>query len=229
MPDAIAAYSADGETYLVTANEGDARDYDGYGEEERLGDLVLDAAIFPDAAELQRDEALGRLRVSTVSVDQDGNGLVDRIAAFGARSFTIWDTAGNVVFDSGSALERITAEALPEFFNSSGENETSDERSDDKGPEPEALALGELGGRVYAFVGLERIGGILVWDITDPRSPVYVTYVNNRDFTAASESAGDLAPEGIVFVSAEESPIGEPLLLVASELSGTTTVWRIEE
>jgi len=229
MPDAIAAYSADGETYLVTANEGDARDYDGYGEEERLGDLVLDAAVFPNAAELQRDEALGRLRVSTVSVDQDGNGLVDRIAAFGARSFTIWDTAGNVVFDSGSALERITAEVLPEFFNSSGENETSDERSDDKGPEPEALALGELGGRVYAFVGLERIGGILVWDITDPRSPFYVTYVNNRDFTAASESAGDLAPEGIVFVPAEESPIGEPLLLVANELSGTTTVWRIEE
>jgi hypothetical protein len=59
-------------------------DYDGYGEEERLGDLVLDAAVFPNAAELQRDEALGRLRVSTVSVDQDGNGLVDRIAAFGA-------------------------------------------------------------------------------------------------------------------------------------------------
>ena len=91
------------------------------------------------------------------------------------------------------------------------------------------MALGELGGRVYAFVGLERIGGILVWDITDPRSPFYVTYVNNRDFTADSESAGDLAPEGIVFVPAEESPIGEPLLLVANELSGTTTVWRIEE
>lgn len=227
MPDTIAAYEVDGATYLVTANEGDARDYDGYGEEARLGDLVLDATVFPNAAELQREENLGRLRVSTASTDTDGDGLVDRIAAFGGRSFSIWDAAGNLVFDSGDAIERITAELLPDFFNSSGENDSFDSRSDDKGPEPEALALGEIDGRTYAFVGLERIGGVMVWEITDPRAPVFVQYANNRDFTVADEEAGDLAPEGIAFVPAAESPTGVPLLIVANEFSGTTTVWEI--
>jgi hypothetical protein len=228
MPDAIAAYQTDGVTYLVTANEGDARDYAGYSEEKRLADLVLDAAVFPNAAELQKPENLGRLRVSTASADTDGDGLVDRIAAYGGRSFSIWDAAGNLVFDSGDAIERITAELLPEGFNSSGENDSFDSRSDDKGPEPEGLALGEIDGRTYAFVGLERIGGVMVWDITDPRAPVFMHYANNRDFTVATEQAGDLAPEGIIFVPAEQSPTGRPMLIVANEFSGTTTIWDID-
>lgn len=227
MPDAIAAYTVDDELYLVTANEGDARDYAGFSEEKRLADLVLDAALFPNAAELQQSANLGRLRVSTASTDANGDGLVDRIAAYGGRSFSIWNAAGNLVFDSGDAIERITAELLPEGFNSSGENDSFDSRSDDKGPEPEALALGEIDGRTYAFVGLERIGGVMVWDITDPRAPVFVTYANNRDFTVATEMAGDLAPEGIVFVAAADSPTGRPMLLVANEFSGTTTMWDI--
>jgi hypothetical protein len=229
MPDAIDAYTVDGQTYLVTANEGDARDYGGYSEEDRLGNLALDAAIFPHATELQRKKALGRLFVSTAGADTDGDDLIDRIAAFGGRSFSIWDTAGNLIFDSGDAIERITAEALPDGFNSNSKNNSFDNRSDEKGPEPESLALGEIDGRTYVFVGLERVGGVMVWDITDPRAPSFVQYANNRDFTAADEAAGDLAPEGIAFVPAIDSPTGAPLLLVANEYSGTMTVWAIEE
>jgi hypothetical protein len=228
MPGAIAAYTAtDGAAYLVTANEGDARTYENFDEEARLGDLVLDAAIFPHAAELQRPENLGRLHVSTISSDSNGDGLVDRIAAFGGRSFSIWDTVGHLVFDSGDAIERIIADQLPGAFNSNNTNDSFDARSDDRGPEPADVALGAIDGRTYAFIALERIGGVVVWEITDPRAPRFVEYANQRDFTVADEVAGDLAPEGITFVPAAASPTGHPLLLVANATSGTTRIWEI--
>ena len=230
MPDSIAAYTAGGEVYLVTANEGDARDYDAFAEEERVGDLVLDWSVFPDAAELQKEENLGRLTVTTAGSDADGDGLVDRILAFGGRSFSIWTADGELVFDSGSALEQIVAATFPDDFNADGENDSFDTRSDAKGPEPEALAIGQIGDHIYAFVGLERIGGVVVYDITDPAQPRFVTYANNRNFAGDAEAgtAGDLAPEGIVFIAADQSPTGGPALLVANELSGSTTLWSIE-
>jgi hypothetical protein len=230
MPDAIAAYEVGGETYLVTVNEGDAREYDAYAEEERVGNLVLDWAVFPNAAELQSPENLGRLTTTTAGTDTDGNGLVDRILTFGGRSFSIWDSAGTLVYDSGRQLEDVTAGAFYSDFNSDGENDSFDSRSDAKGPEPEALALGTIDGRNYAFVGLERIGGIAVYDVSDPAAPGFTGYFNNRDFggDAEADTAGDLAPEGVVFIPAEESPTGQPLLLVANEVSGSTTVWAIE-
>ncbi|MBW7882665.1 MAG: choice-of-anchor I family protein [Caldilineaceae bacterium] len=228
QPDAIGAYTVNGQTYLVTANEGDARDYDGYSEEKRLADIVLDASAFPDAAYLQQSENLGRLRITTASGDTDGDGLYEQIVGYGGRSFSIWDTAGNLIFDSGDALEQITAELLPEGFNSNGESDSFDSRSDDKGPEPEAVAIGVLDGRTYAFVGLERIGGIFVYDITDPKAPTFIEYVNNRDLSAPTEEAGDLAPEGIIMVPAGASPTAGPLLIVANEFSGTTSIWAIE-
>ncbi len=161
MPDAIAAYTAGGETYLVTANEGDARDYDGFAEEKRVGDLVLDWSVFPTAAELQKEENLGRLTTTTAGTDTNGDGLVDRILTFGGRSFSIWSADGKLVFDSGSAIVAIAAAAYSEDFNADGENGSFDSRSDAKGPEPEALTIGEIGDRTYAFVCLERIGGIV--------------------------------------------------------------------
>lgn len=227
QPDTIVAYEVDGETYLITANEGDARDYAGYSEEVRVEDLTLDPAVFPNADGLQKEESLGRLKTTTASGDADGDGFFEEIYAFGGRSFSIWDTAGNLVFDSGDEIARITGEALPHGFNSSGENDTFDDRSDDKGAEPEALAIGVIDGVPYAFLGLERIGGIMVYDVSDPHVPVFVQYVNNRNFGVASEKTGDLAPEGIIVVSAENSPTGAPLLMVANEFSGTVTVYAI--
>ncbi|MEZ4868570.1 MAG: choice-of-anchor I family protein [Caldilineaceae bacterium] len=231
QPDAIAAYAVDGETYLVTANEGDARDYDGYSEETRLGDLILDLGVFPNAAELQKPENLGRLRTTTAGTDTNGDGLVDRILTYGARSFSIWTADGRLVWDSGNEIERIVAETFPDDFNADGENGTFDNRSDDKGPEPEGVDIGVVNGKSYAFIGLERIGGVMVYDISDPHAPVFVDYVNNRDFSGDAEAgtAGDLGPEGVKFVAADKSPTGQPMLLVANEVSGSTTFYAIEE
>lgn len=228
QPDAIAAYEVDGETYLITANEGDARDYDGYSEEERIGDLVLDLTVFPNAAELQADENLGRLNSTTAGTDTDGDGLVDRLLTYGARSFTIWNSAGELVWDSGSEIAAIIAEQYPDDFNANGDNGSFDNRSDDKGTEPEAVTTGVINGVPYAFIGLERIGGVMVYDVSDPTAPTFIQYVNNRDFSAETEAeSGDVAPEGLKFVAGEDSPTGTPLLLVANEVSGSTTIFEI--
>lgn len=226
MPDAIATFIASDQTYYVTANEGDARD-----EDERVKDLVLDPTAFPNASVLQKDENLGRLTVSTIDGDIDGDGDFDQLYAYGARSFSIWDAStGTLVFDSGSDFERITAAALPDNFNSDNdENGSFDSRSDAKGPEPEGVALGEIGGRTYAFIGLERVGGVMVYDITDPANASFVQYINTRNFGGDAEAgtAGDLGPEGLTFIAADDSSTGNPLLAVSNEVSGTTTLFKI--
>jgi hypothetical protein len=232
MPDTIASYRFWGQTFLVTANEGDARAYDGFAEEVRVGASAcfLDPTAFPQAAALKAASALGRLTVTSQSGDTDGDGDFDQIHVFGARSFSIWHAAsGRLVYDSGDAIERITAKALLDNFNSDHEANNFDNRSDNKGPEPEGLALGEIGGRTYAFVGLERVGGIMVFDVTNPWKVSFETYVNNRDFAGDPElfTAGDLGPEGLHFVPARLSPTRRPLLIVGNEISGTTTVYEV--
>ncbi|HYG61279.1 MAG TPA: choice-of-anchor I family protein [Thermoanaerobaculia bacterium] len=231
MPDTVAAYRAGGQDYLVLANEGDARDYECFGEETRVGDLDLDAAAFPAAATLQADEELGRLRTTTATGDMDDDGDNDAIFTFGSRSFSIRTAAGALVWDSGSDFELITAAALPGEFNSTNdENGSFDSRSDDKGPEPEGLTVGNFRGREYAFISLERVGGIMVYDVTDPRAPFFVQYVNGRDFGGDAEAgtAGDLAPEGVLYIPREQSPINRALLVVTHEVSGTVTVYSIK-
>jgi hypothetical protein len=236
MPDAIASYRFGGRTYLVTANEGDSRDYDGFSEEARVKGLTLDPAAFPDATSLQADENLGRLNTTTASGDTDGDGDVDEIHSYGARSFSIWTARGERVYDSGADFEIVTANRLPDAFNSNNDdNDSFDSRSDDKGPEPEGVTLGQIKGRTYAFVGLERIGGIMVYDVTNPYRVRFVDYVNNRNFGVDAQLpdgsvnpvAGDLGPEGLVFIPAHQSPNRNPLLVVGNEVSGTTTVFQV--
>ena len=230
QPDALALFTARGRHYLVTANEGDARDYDGFSEEARVADLRLDTQAFPNAAELQRPENLGRLKTTTALGDTDGDGDQDRIYAYGARSFSIWSTDAKLVYDSGDELERRTAAALPKDFNSTNdENGSFDDRSDDKGPEPEGLVVGEVGGAPYLFLGLERVGGVIVYDLSNPDAPVFVDYVTTRVFDGdpKADTAGDLAPEGLVFVSARESPNGKPLLIVSHEVSGSVAIFEV--
>jgi DNA-binding beta-propeller fold protein YncE len=245
MPDAITSYGYNGKTYYITANEGDSRDYGGFSEEFRLGDLILDATAFPDAADLQLEANLGRINVtSTLGVsngcdpsDPATDPTVDceysEIYTYGARSFSIWSADGKQVFDSGSEFERITASQLPENFNATNDENNFDNRSDDKGPEPEAVTVGTINGQTFAFIGLERIGGIMVYDVTNPQNPEFVQYLNNRDFSVSDADlqagmAGDLGPEGIAFIAAEDSPNGQPLLAVGNEISGTTTLYGID-
>ncbi len=229
QPDSIAAYHHGRDTFLVMGNEGDARGF----EETRVGaaTYVLDPAAFPTAATLKMAGNLGRLTVSTANGDTDGDGDFDQIFSFGARSFSIRTVSGALVFDSGDQLEQITAAAFPTRFNANSTSNSRDNRSDDKGPEPEGVAIGKAFGRTYAFIGLERIGGVMVYNITDPFAPTFVQYINNRNFsqTPAAGQGGDLGPEGLVFVRAEDSPNQNPLLIVSNEISGTTTVYEISK
>jgi hypothetical protein len=231
MPDAIASYRVGPRTYLVTANEGDAREYATYEEAVRLGSssVVLDPVKFPNAAVLKNNANLGRLNISRASGRNPVTDFYEDLFAFGTRSFSIWNDQGRLVFDSGDDLERLTAQVYPARFNASNSNNEFDNRSDDKGPEPEGVVIGRVFGRQYAFIGLERIGGVVVYDISNPHAPFFVDYVNRRDFTQPvnTAAAGDLGPEGLLFIKAEDSPNGKPLLVTGNEVSGTTTIFEI--
>lgn len=230
MPDAITSYYKGFTPYLVMANEGDSRDYGGFSEEERVKDVTLDATAFPNAANLQLEENLGRLKITSTLGDTDNDGDFDELYSYGARSFSIRDIQGNLVFDSGDELEQITAAIYPDDFNSSDEeNNSFDDRSDDKGPEPEGVVIGRVLLKPYLFLGLERIGGIMVYDVSNPSSPSFVQYINTRDFSGdpLNDTAGDLSPEGLKFIPAWESPNHKPLLVASYEISGSTRVFEI--
>jgi DNA-binding beta-propeller fold protein YncE len=232
QPDAIAYFQSGGVQYLISANEGDAREYDAITEGLRLSSTsyVLDPTVFPNAATLKRNDLLGRLNVTRIGGDRDGDGDFDEIHTLGARSFTIWNAStGAVVWDSGDELERITA-ADPVWgaqFNANNAANTIKNRSDDKGPEPEGVAVATIGGRRFAFIALERIGGVMVYDITDPTRPFFVQYTNPR--TTGTTIGGDRGAEGIIYIPANESPVNEPLVVLSNEISGTVTIYRVAQ
>nr|WP_276604940.1 choice-of-anchor I family protein [Nannocystis sp. RBIL2] len=232
QPDAIAWFTVDGGSYLLTANEGDVRDWDGYSEEVRVKNLDLDPQLFPDADALQEDEALGRLKVTSSLGDPDDDGDYDALYTFGGRSFAVWSAAdGSLVHDSGEAIEQLLAShpAYQDNFNADSTDNDFDSRSDDKGPEPEGLTLGHAYGRTLGFIGLERMGGVLMVDLGDPTAPVILQYANPRDFAGDVEAgtADDLAPEGLTFVPAAASPSGRPLVIVANEVSGSVSIYEL--
>jgi hypothetical protein len=217
LPDAIASYSVAGQTYLITANEGDARaDWPGYNEEARVNKLTLS----PDLEAFKSDAQLGRLNVTTSQGAV--NGVYEKLYAFGTRSFSIWNAQGQQVFDSGDQLEQLTKDLPQAKFNASHSGNVQDDRSDNKGPEPEGVIVAKFGKKHYAFIGLERIGGVIVYDVSQPARPVYETYINTRN-----GNTGDLGPEGLHLVTADKSPNGKPLLVVGNEISGTTAIYQI--
>lgn len=288
MPDSIASYHSAGKTYIVTANEGDARAWGednqaywdgdaskGFVEEFRVNhlthpngfdrrkgdDLPPQLRLLAKGAELnpvtfgycgataegvagdcRSDAQLGRLNITwtegyqknadgTPKLSPRGNLVYDHLYSYGARSFSIWDEAGQLVWDSGDQFEQKVKELFPTFFNSNHEENAFDNRSDNKGPEPEGVAIGKLGSKTFAFIGLERMGGVMLYDVTSPTKPVFVQYLNPRDFSKETNTAaaGDLGVEGLVFVPAKDSPNGKPLLIVGNEVSGTTSVLQINQ
>jgi DNA-binding beta-propeller fold protein YncE len=228
-PDAIASYTVNGTTYIVTANEGDQREYgDVIDEDTGVEDLTLDPMAYPHANLLQQDEFLGRIAATPYNGDTDGDGDIDMIHTFGARSFSIWNSeTGEMVYDSGSDFEKITANhpVWGALFNASNSNNKFKNRSDNKGPEPEGVVIAKIDGRDYAIVGLERIGGIMTYDITDPMNPVFENYTNSRDL--GEDEGGDLAPEGIIYISPEDSPVHNGIIVVANEESATISVYYL--
>lgn len=217
--DAIASYTVNETTYLVTANEGDARDYEGFSEEVRVQDLVLDPFAYPNAVALQEGHNLGRLKTTNAMGDIDGDGDIDQIYSYGARSFSIWNAAGNLVFDSGDDFEQTIAAEFPELFNiNGGELNEFDDRSDDKGPEAEGVAIGAFNGRILTFIGLERTGGVMVYDISNPAVPRFMTYEPSFN--------NDYSPEGLLYIDEDNSPVGAPLLVVTNEVSKTFSVYQ---
>lgn len=218
MPDTIASFSSGGTDYYLTANEGDDR-----GEDVRIADIDLDPTAFPDAVRLQKDQFLGRLGVSSVDGDTDGDGDFDELHSYGSRSFSIYDETGALVFDSGRLFEDVVASLRPanafnnDDFPTDDPDVIDENRSDNKGPEPEAIATGQIDGIDFIFVGAERDGGIFVMRADDPAAPELAAYID-------SSAVGDVSPEIITVIDAADSGTGTTQLAISYEISGTTSL-----
>lgn len=285
QPDSIANYQVNGQTYLVTANEGDSREWlkdedayfagnlaQGYVENIRMKHLfnskgfnaegdypahlqkiangVKGAKLNPvtfaycgatatEVGDCRKDGHLGRLNIAwnmgyqtnadgSPKLDANGRLIYDKLYAYGARSFSIWNTQGQLVWDSGSEFEKKISELFPNYFNTDHEAVSLDDRSDNKGPEPEGITLGTIGAKTFAFIGLERMSGVMVYDMTTPMQPKFVEYFTTRNFVETdSAKQGDLGPEGLIFIAAKDSPNGKPLLVVGNEVSGSTAIYQV--
>ena len=209
MPDGISSYEVDGKTYLLTANEGDSREW---------GDYIN---------EVEEKYGESKSKIVTLNTDDyDGFDDLSKKYLFGGRSFSIIDASTmTMVSDSNGEFEEITAKLLPEYFNCSNDDISFEDRSGKKGPEPEDIKTMIIDGKVMAFIGLERIGGVMMYDVSDPTNPTYVDYINLRDFS--DDISGSVSPEGLCTVSAKDSPTNKPMLIIANEVSGDVNVVEV--
>jgi 2',3'-cyclic-nucleotide 2'-phosphodiesterase/3'-nucleotidase/5'-nucleotidase len=255
MPDGIAAFAQHGQQFLVTANEGDTRD-DSVTVDD--ASVILDPSVFPNASALKDDADLGGLEVSKLPADARPNakGQYRRLVSFGARSIAVWTGSAHRIYDSGDRLERITADAQLSsaaaalLFNTTDDDNSFDNRSPRRGPQPLGVAVGEIDGRVYAFVGLRKEGGIIIADVTNASTGVPLSWFSTRNYGQSPSNNGaldthtevncaadsgapppplsDLGPEGVLFIPANQRPNGKPLLVVNYDTSGSTRIYQVD-
>jgi hypothetical protein len=227
IPDAVQNYKIGNTHYIVTANEGDEKDLSGYSERTTVGanTYTLDPVLFPQASILKAPHNLGRFRVSSATGNMDSDSDFEEIAALGARSFSIFNAdTKQLVYDSGDRFERYIAAKHPLIFNADNESNGVKNRSRAKGPEPEGVALAIINGQTYAFITLERTGGVMVYNITDPNNPTFTDYKHSR---STSAYGGDNGPEGITYIAPENTTTGKGYVVVANEISGTLSIYQV--
>ncbi len=227
MPDGVQNFKIGSTSYIVTANEGDEKDLSGFSERTTVGatEYILDSTLFPQSSILKATYNLGRFRVSNATGNTDGDTDFEEIAALGARSFSIFNAdTKQIVYDSGDRFERYIAANHPLIFNADNEANGTKTRSRAKGPEPEGVALGVIGGQTYAFITLERTGGVMVYNVTDPSNPTFTDYKHSR---TTSAYGGDNGPEGIIYIAPENTTTGKGYVVIANEISGTLSMYEI--
>ena len=237
QPDAIAGFKVGSGQYFVTANEGDAREYTCLNDDLRASALKVDTRRFPDWKTLSGNAALGRAKVNPTIGDKDGDGDIDTIHLRGSNSMTMYRN-GIVIWDSATLLDQIQTAAFG-VANINGSHSLSSDkstmnyvgqdRSDDKGSEPEGVAVGMVGDRRIAILGLERMSALAIFDITVPADPVFQEWLQMLPTKATpAKDVKYFSPEGIVFVPANKSPSGKALIITSYELSGSLSIHQIE-
>lgn len=227
IPDAVQNYKIGTTNYIVTANEGDEKDLSGYSERTTVGanTYTLDPVLFPQASVLRASHNLGRFRVSSATGNTDADSEFEEISALGARSFSIFNAdTKQLVYDSGDRFERYIFAKHPLIFNADNESNGVKNRSRAKGPEPEGVALGTINGQTYAFITLERTGGVMVYNITDPNNPTFTDYKHSR---STSAYGGDNGPEGITYIAPGNTTTGKGYVIIANEISGTLSLYEV--
>lgn len=227
IPDAVSNYQVNGVNYLITANEGDEKEYGSF--EERVAvnatNYVLDATIYPNVEVLKQAHNLGRFRATNLNGDLNNDGQFEKIRSVGARSFSIFNAdTKQIVFDSGDDFEMYTATNFPSLFNSDHESNSPKSRSRSKGPEPEGITIAKINNQTFAFIALERVGGVMVYNISDPNNVSFVDYKNSRN---TASYGGDRGAEGIIYIKPENGPNNKPYVIVANEISGTLTIYEV--
>ena len=230
QPDGVHTFRTGGKRYILSANEGEPRDYTAYSEITDINQLILDPRDFPNLANILADSLLGRLQITNTMGDTTGDGIVNRLYAFGGRSFSVWDSTGNLVWDSGDEFEQTIAQVASANFNSeNNDNNSFKARGDERGPEPTCITSGIVDGKRYAFIGLEQMSGVMIYDLSNPSQPVFDSYLLNRDFSVAADDpdAGDLGIEDITFVPKNQSPFGVAFIAVSGKVSGTVSIYLL--